>query len=63
MIELILTVCLASAPTECRLERMPFDGFLIGCTMAGQFHAAEWADRHPKWRIKRWSCGNREVRA
>ena len=62
MIDLVLTVCLATAPANCREERLPFDGPLVACTMAGQFQAAEWAGRHPKWRVKRWSCGQQEVR-
>lgn len=62
MIDLVLTVCLLAAPADCREERMPFDGPIFACAMAGQFTAAEWISRHPKWRIERWACGPREVR-
>ncbi|WP_181708046.1 hypothetical protein [Chthonobacter rhizosphaerae] len=62
MIELVLTVCLMTAPEECRQERMPFEGPLISCAMAGQFAAAEWLQTHPKWSLSRWRCGPQEIR-
>lgn len=57
MIELVMTVCLMASPTDCRKERMPFEGPMMACAMAGQFAAADWLNAHPKWRLSRWQCG------
>ena len=57
MIELVLTVCMLASPTDCRKERMPFDGGLMACASAGQIVAADWLKTHPKWALSRWSCG------
>ena len=61
MIELIITVCMISAPSDCRKERMPFDGSLMACASAGQIVAAGWLKLHPRWRLASYSCGPREV--
>lgn len=57
MIELVLTVCLLAAPTECREERRPFEGGILFCAMAGQAVGVEWIATHPKWTLARWRCG------
>jgi hypothetical protein len=57
MIDLVLFVCLLTAPDDCRKERIAFDGGLFACATAGQFAAAEWINSHPRWRVVRWSCG------
>ena len=57
MIELVMTVCLLTAPTDCRKERIAAEGTMMQCMMAGQIAAAEWIATHPKWRLKRWRCG------
>lgn len=61
MIELVLTVCLMTAPEECRQERMPFEGPLLACALQGQFAAVEWLATHPKWLLSRWKCGTPEI--
>lgn len=60
MIELVMTVCLLAAPEDCRKERLPFNGPLRACALAGQFEAATWEANHHGWRVKRWSCGPAE---
>ncbi|MBC9178186.1 hypothetical protein [Pseudoroseomonas ludipueritiae] len=63
MIELVLTVCLLSSPTTCRDEWPEFAGrSLIACMTQGQFQAAQWAERHPAYRIARWRCQPSEAR-
>lgn len=62
MIELVLTVCLSASPSECRLERMPFEGPMMACAIHGQQAAVEWLNTHPKWQLSRWRCGPPEVR-
>ena len=57
MIELVMTVCLFAAPSDCRKERLAFEGSLMTCASSGQVAAAEWLGSHPKWRLARWSCG------
>lgn len=63
MIELTLTVCLLAAPSDCRQERVPFEGSIFVCALQGQQAAQEWLASHPKWRLQRWRCGPPEVRA
>ena len=57
---LILTVCLAASSSSCHEETIATEARLpMECTSA----MAEWAVQHPKWRVVRWRCGVREVRA
>jgi hypothetical protein len=63
VIALLLKVCLAAAPAECRDIQIPFDGPMAACCLHGQFTAAEWISSHPGYRIAEWRCGpvEREV--
>ena len=55
---LILLICLASAPNDCRVEQMATTAALpMQCAMAAQ----EWASEHPRWRLAKWRCGRRVV--
>ncbi len=29
----------------------------MACAVAGQMAAADWISTHPKWQVKRLSCG------
>ena len=60
MIELVLLVCLASNPTECHKEWPPFESSqatMHACMFEGQRQAVQWAEAHPKYRVRKWSCG------
>ena len=60
MIELVLLVCLASDPTKCHKEWPPFESSQMSmhaCMFEGQRLAVQWADAHPKYRVRKWSCG------
>jgi hypothetical protein len=57
MIALTLIVCLHSAPADCRPEPVSFDGSLMSCAMYGQAVAADWLKTHPKWRLRKFTCG------
>jgi hypothetical protein len=57
MIEIVMTFCLIAAPSDCRKERIAFEGSLLACATAGQFAAAEWIATHPRWRVSEWRCG------
>ncbi len=57
MIELVLTVCLLSAPDSCREERTDFVAqSLMGCVTQGQMYAARWLAERPALRLSRWRC-------
>jgi hypothetical protein len=60
MIELVLLVCLASNPTDCHKEWPPFESTqasMHACMFEGQRQAVQWAEAHPKYRVRKWSCG------
>jgi hypothetical protein len=58
MIELILTVCALSAPTQCEEQRLQFvsQGSLMQCMMQAPPTIAAWAEQHPASRVARWRC-------
>jgi hypothetical protein len=56
LIALVLTVCLASAPSSCKEERPFFDGSLLTCATQGQMLAARWIAAHPAYTLNRWRC-------
>ena len=58
MIELILTVCALSAPSQCEEQRLPFvaQESLMQCMMEAPPYIAAWSDEHPSIRVTRWRC-------
>src|SRR3712207_913441 len=56
VIQLVLTVCLAAAPTTCKEERPFFDGSLLACATQGQLVAARWISEHPAYTLNRGRC-------
>jgi hypothetical protein len=59
MIELILSVCLISAPGSCKDVHLTYtEEYLTPhqCVMRGQPEMARWIAEHPQWRIARWTC-------
>ena len=60
MIELVLLVCLLSDPTQCHQEKPAFEApneSMHACLFQGQIVAAQWAAAHPKYVVRRWTCG------
>jgi hypothetical protein len=57
-LELVLYVCLAAAPAECRYERVGFleAASLSSCAMASQPTAAKWAGEHEAYQIREIIC-------
>jgi hypothetical protein len=57
VIELVLVVCLAASPTECREER-PLTEIhsVMGCASQAQMVAAHWVSQHPAFTLSRWRC-------
>ena len=61
VIALTLYVCLNTLPDTCRPQNVSFDGSLMTCSMYGQAVAAEWIASHPKYRLKKFTCGLRPL--
>jgi hypothetical protein len=60
MIEIVVAVCLIDDPSRCKDVRLSFIADSVSpmeCMMNGQLEAAKWLESHPKWQLKRWSCG------
>ncbi len=57
LIELVMVVCLASYPTQCREERPLTEiASVMACATQGQMVAAHWLSRHPAFTLSRWRC-------
>ncbi len=58
MIELILTVCALTAPSQCDEQRLQFvsQGSLMQCMMQAPPYIAEWSNEHPAEHVTRWRC-------
>ena len=59
MLELILIVCLQTAPERCEeiyLPRGP-SATVMHCMVDAQREAAAWTEQHPGYVVKRWKCG------
>ena len=58
MIELILTVCALSAPTQCDEHRLQFSSqeSVMQCMMQAPPYIAEWSSQHPAQHVTRWRC-------
>ena len=59
MLELILIVCLSGEPERCETIYLRQDqpASMMQCLFNGAKQAAQWAEEHPGYRVKRWSCG------
>jgi hypothetical protein len=57
--ELIVVACLLAHPGRCEEFPVPFQEpmGMTQCLREGQLHLAEWVAGHPKWVIRRWTCG------
>jgi hypothetical protein len=57
LIELVMLVCLAASPTECREERPRTEiNSVMACATQGQMVAAQWLSQHPAFTLSRWRC-------
>jgi hypothetical protein len=61
MIELVMIVCLASAPEQCQDIHLTYAeeyATTVQCMMHSQPQIAKWIVEHPPiYRVKRWYCG------
>lgn len=58
MMDLFVTACLLAQPANC--ERF-YVGFqepvgIMECMLRGQLQAADWAKKHPTYKVRRWTC-------
>ena len=59
MVELVFVACLLSSQDECQDRSLLFaDISPMVCMIQAQSQLAEWAEAHPGWTIRRWSCQN-----
>ena len=60
MIELVLIVCLSSAPDRCETKYLRQDApvSMMQCLFNGAKQAAAWAEEHPDYVVRRWTCGH-----
>jgi hypothetical protein len=58
LIELIVTVCALSLPSQCEDQHFSFlaDMSLNQCVMSAPPYIAQWTNEHPKWVAVRWRC-------
>ncbi len=59
MLELVLLTCLMDDPNRCREVSLTYmaEGLSpMQCIMMAPVEIAKWAEGHPKWFAKRWSC-------
>jgi hypothetical protein len=58
LIELIVTVCALSLPSQCEDQHFSFlaDMSLNQCVMNAPPYIAQWTNEHPKWVAIRWRC-------
>jgi hypothetical protein len=57
-VDLVLTVCLAAQPAECRDEHLYFQshGSLVQCMLLAPSEIARWSQEHPALKVVRWKC-------
>ncbi len=59
MIELVLSVCLITAPQTCKDVNLSYMGDRVTpqqCMFRGQTTAAQWSAGHPEWHITKITC-------
>jgi len=62
MIEIVVSACFVTEPTNCRDVRLSFVADSVTpqqCMFLGQSEIAKWSEGNPNWKIMKWSCGQR----
>ena len=60
MVELVVLACLMAEPRTCEEFHMPFlrPMAVSECmTKPPTIEVIRWANEHPLWTIKKWTCG------
>lgn len=64
MIELVFTVCLIGATSECKVLSPSYTSdypHVLACMREGMVRAAQWQEEHPEWTVQRWKCEHTTV--
>ncbi len=58
LVELIVTVCALSLPSQCEDQHLSFTAnmSLNQCVLNAQPYIAQWINEHQKWVAVRWRC-------
>ncbi|HEU4987415.1 MAG TPA: hypothetical protein VFT89_10155 [Rhizobiaceae bacterium] len=58
LVDLVLTVCLATSGNDCHTEHLYFEhnGSLMQCMLRAPAHIARWSEDHPGFKVVRWKC-------
>lgn len=59
MLELVITVCLLADPGQCKDVTLVYTAENLTpmqCTMRAAPEIAKWAEAHPGYFAKRWTC-------
>lgn len=60
MVEIVLSLCLISNPETCKNVNLTFMAENVTphqCMFNGQAEIAKYLQGHPRWQVKKWSCG------
>lgn len=60
MVEIVLSICLIATPANCKDVALTYMAGSITpqqCMFRGQAEIAKYLQGHPKWRVKKWTCG------
>jgi hypothetical protein len=57
-VALVLTVCSAGDPQDCRKQEFLFEshGSLAACMFEAPPWIAAWQEQHPELKVARWKC-------
>lgn len=63
MIALVVSACFLADPGLCRTFQMPLPDQqnAIECAKAAIPFLPQWAEEHPGWQIKKWSCAGSDI--
>ena len=58
MLELVATVCLLTAPSECKTVHLSYaeDITPMQCAMRALPELAKWSEANPRYFVQRWTC-------
>jgi hypothetical protein len=61
VVELVVLACLMAEPQHCEEFHMPFLRPMVVFECMSKpptLRIVQWANEHPLWTIKRWTCGS-----
>jgi hypothetical protein len=62
MIEIAFLACLSATPATCEDRAIQLaDVSAMACVTGAQPELARWANEHPGWQVRRWTCRSVEA--